>query len=118
MFFMSVKKDLNKWTEYYSPTYKETFFHLNNWKSDLFNYLELRTVSKGEEKISTYQFLFIPIDLKVWWYARKIKRHFKKMEIDKKVSKNIETLKSGLDDIECNFIKEIRKEKLEKIKDK
>ena len=45
-----------------------------------------------------------------------LKKHFKKIEIDKMVESEIELLKIGLSKLEEKYIKEVRKEKLDKIK--
>jgi hypothetical protein len=84
MFFMSVKKDLNKWTgsgDFYSPEYNRSTLRLDREPDRGI----LSIVNIGNTiHICTYRFLFIPIDIKVWWYARKINRKYIKDQREKK----------------------------------
>lgn len=112
LFFASVDKDLEKWTYNCSPYYNNTQFEIK--KAEFFSYLTLYS-SGNREIISTYKWLIFPLDFKVWLYAKKLKRHFKKLDKDKENADKISMLKNGLENIEKEFIKEIRKEKLDKI---
>ena len=120
-FFVSVKKDIDKWTssrtDYWSPSYNGTYFRID--KNDFCDYLNIYTDDNqgntNNEFICIYRWLIFPVNIKVWYYVKKLSYHFKKLEKDNKVSKNIEVLKIGLENVEKEFIKELRKEKLEKI---
>jgi hypothetical protein len=114
LFFISVNKDINIWTNgdkrLYSPTYNNFYMVIRT------DYSQLKIYGNNDScKICKYRFLSMPIDIKVWWYVRKIKKHFKQVEIDKQHEEEIKFLKSGLTDIQEKFIKEIRKEKLTEI---
>jgi len=127
LFFMSVKNDLEKkWYTssskglFYSLPYNDFYFVLDRtyFVTGGMFYLKLANDSPPttvETKVSTYEWLFVPIDFKVWWYARKVKRHFKKIKQDKKNANQIKYLKSGVENIQKEFVKEVRKEKLDKI---
>lgn len=112
MFFISINKDLTQWKEdgkkdFFSPDYG------NDYKLNLD--IKRCTLYLGRTPILEYRFLYIPIDFKVWKCAKIIKRHFRKIKEDKKVEQEILFIKEGLDKISKNFIKEVRKEKLDKI---
>lgn len=115
MFFMSVKKDLDKWTgsgDFYSPEYNSSSLRLDREPER--GILSI-TNTGSNIYICTYRFLFIPIDIKVWWYARKINRKYKRKEREKKDQNEINQIKSSLNNIESSFLKEIRKKKLENL---
>ena len=112
MLFISINKDLNQWTEdgkkdFYSPDYGDDY-RLN---------IDIKrgTLYLGQCPILTYRFLFIPIDFKVWKYAQIVKKHFRKIKEDEKVVQEIDFLKMGLNKIGEKYVKEVRKEKLDKI---
>ena len=131
IFFASVKNDLNLWTRtsnyYYSPPYytedklSHSCFRAGSDISDPFSgqSVELHNSENGRrstsEKIATFAFLIFPIDFKIWLCVRKIKKHFKKVDEDEEASSKIDFFKNGLDIMEKNFKKEIRKNKLEQI---
>jgi len=114
-FFASVDKDLTKWTgsfDFFSPDYNNCGFRTD--RRDFVSYLKVYS-NGSDEKICCYRWLFIPLDFKVYRYAKKLKQHYKQKLKDKENEKNIKTLKSGLENIKVEFIKEVRKEKLKKI---
>ena len=55
------------------------------------------------------------INFKVFWYVRKLKKHFKIVIEDKLNEDKIENLKNISNNINKIFIKEIRKKKLKQI---
>ena len=127
MFFASVKKDINKWEkgqynrDYYSPTYITSYFCVERDEWLLIRSLSLIQESRSGTlsernniRICFYLFI-IPINIKVWWYVLKLKRHFRKIRQDKKNEEEIKYLKSGLQNFHTNFVKEIRKEKLQQL---
>jgi hypothetical protein len=124
LFFMSVRKDIKMWIggiskndDFRSPLYKKDekvcYFLISRRNRSKTNNLSFYGGSMREEICKTNFFHF---NFKIWWYARKLKLHFIKENKDKKDSNLIEYFKSGVEIVESNFIKEIRKEKLEKIK--
>lgn len=124
LFFESVDKDLEKWTnsgntnDHHSPYYNNTCFIID--RREFFSYLKLSVRGQSIEYsqiICIFKWLIFPLDFKVWYYTKKLKRHFKKLEKDKQDATQITEFKNGLEDVGKNFIKEIRREKLEKIKD-
>jgi hypothetical protein len=115
-FFTSVNTDLSKWridgNDFESPKYNDLNFCTDIYP--LYSYLKI-IINNEYITICMYRFL-IPIDFKVWLYVRKIKKRFKNEE---KYNKNLHTinqLKSALQNVEGVFIKEERKEKLNKLK--
>lgn len=117
MFILSVKKDIDKWTEsnnYYSPIYNNSSFIVNRY--DFFNLLKITNGRSSCEKICLINWLFIPFNIKVFYYYMKLKKHFRQIKKDKKVAENIETIKLSLENMKPEFLKEIRKEKLENLK--
>ena len=58
---------------------------------------------------------FVSVDYKVYRYVKILKRYFKKIETDKKNSNLIYSLKKGLENIQKEYIKEVRKEKLDQL---
>ena len=120
LFFISVDKNIERWIgeiggDYYSPDYNGTHFKID--KYSFCDYLKMINTNQGNESevICTYRWFIFPINIKVWWYVKKLNRHFKKTRKEQKFAKNIEIIKIGLENIEKEFIKEVRKEKLEKI---
>jgi hypothetical protein len=116
MFFISIKKDSSLWLyDRYTPMYFKTFdgFYL---KIDMsVNTLILvGSIDKlaVETKISHYKWKFIPLDFKVFFYLKKLKKNLKKIENDRINMNTINFLKNSLSKIEESYIKEIRKEKL------
>ena len=135
MFLSSVKTDLETWTAsngdfYTSKKYSigtgtdtgrnYSYFYVDNCVDlidgggyiMLFN--DINGVSRSE-KIVKYAILGVPINFKIWLSVRKLKKHFKLIEDDKKVSSEIDFLKNGLNIFGENFKKEVRKNKLDKI---
>lgn len=115
-FFASVNNDLSNWrkngSDFESPKYNDLRFSTDIYT--LHSYLKISLIG-DDITICMYRFL-IPIDFKVWLYVRKIKKRFKNEE---KYNKNLHTinqLKSALQNVEGVFIKEERKEKLNKLK--
>jgi hypothetical protein len=119
MFFVSIKNDLNLWSagniNYYGPLYNETKFVIDI--NSTYCFLLLRNAQNDQKIISRYKWYFIPIDFKVWIYVKKLKKHFKEIKEIKIHEEEIIFLKTGLENIEKNFIKEVRKNKLKQIKE-
>jgi hypothetical protein len=119
MFFITVNKDIDKWREgnnqvYYSQDYNGVILKIDIRESS--DDLILSQTGFSDKLISKYRKHIFISDIKVWWYVRKLKKHFKQKEEDRKVSIDINTLKIGLDKLGKNFIKETRKEKLDRLK--
>lgn len=116
IFFTSVNTDLSKWRidcdDFESPEYNHLKFCTDIYQS--YSYLKI-IINNEYITICMYRFL-IPIDFKVWLYVRKIKKRFKNEEKYKKNLHTINQLKSALQNVEGVFIKEERKEKLNKLK--
>lgn len=115
LFLLSVDKEKDKWfyaaVGFYSPTYQ------NNTK--LMIDLDKNILSLYDGNIYTpvlkYKWSFIPIDLKVWLYVNKLKKNIKRITENRKDAQQIEKLKFAFDSINKNFLKDIRKEKIDKI---
>lgn len=117
LFIISVKKDIEKWSDngnYNSPKYNNSCFFID--KYDFFNVLRINDGSYNSERICLINWLFIPFNIKVFYYYLKLKIHFRKKERDEKVAENIKNIKRTLDNMKPNFVKEIRKEKLDNLK--
>lgn len=114
LFFLSVKHDMSKWynsgSNYYSPTYNDCLLNIDISKKFLYLYK-----LPSYKVISKYQRGIIILDLKVWWYVMKLKRNFKRLEQNTKNSEETEFMRNGLSQLQENFVKEIRKEKLNQI---
>lgn len=115
MFILSVKKDITKWIingDYYSPDYNNTHFWID--RNDFYNIL--RVCNKGnDEYLCIINWLFIPFNIKIFYYYLKIKKHFRRIRLDKKKIENITNIRKSLEDMKPEFIQEIRKEKLKKL---
>ncbi len=120
LFIISVKKDLAEWVEnddYYSPSYNNSYFRID--RLDFYNTLRVSNRScMNDERVCLINWLIIPFDFKVFYYYMILKKHFRKVRNDEKVEKNIQNIKTSLDNMTSVFIKEIRKEKLEQIENK
>lgn len=116
MFFISVNKDIKIWREgsdsFYSPNYNGVVLKIDMDNRDLI----LVQNTYNENTIFSYRRGPFITDIKIWWYVRKLKKYFKQSKENAKIESNIRVIKSGLEVLEKNFIKETRKEKLEKIK--
>jgi hypothetical protein len=116
MFFISIKNDLDKWTlqgnDYFSPEYGDIKLDLDIKRKCLY----LNDNNTNFTCVTRYQLWIIPVDFKVWKHLKILKKHFKKLQNDIEVEKEIEQLKNGLSKLEEKYIKEVRKEKLGKIK--
>lgn len=114
MFIVSVKKDIDKWVgdklNYYSPYFDSFCFNVDLSKGTLYLY-------DGESYtgIVTYERFFIPIDREVNRSVKKLKRYFIQKREDEKMAIKIDILKKGLNKIQEKYVKEVRKEKLDKI---
>jgi hypothetical protein len=118
MFYISVKKDLDKWSANYS-NYSINYTDKNGYNSFLKiteDYLYLNDVKISHFKFIELSPIKIPINFKVWSYYKKIKKHFKNIENNKKNKNDIDILKRGLSTIEEKYLKEIRREKLIQLK--
>lgn len=117
LFYISVKRDLDDWTgceDFWSPEYKGSILRLNREPEKAKLTLENNS-NDTNITICVYRWLFIPVNIKVWWYARKLLKNYKKKEKNKKHENEIEKLKINLNNIESSFLKEIRKKKLENL---
>ena len=114
MFFISVNKDIEKWVEgndvFVSPDYGVTL-KIRIDKCKLFLVQNKYT----EILISHYRSGIFITDIKVWWYVRKLKKYSKELKENAKVQTDINLIKGGLEILEKNFLKEIRKQKLERL---
>lgn len=114
LFFISVKNDIDKWNGYrdfYSPNYGDNYYLIidNDRKALILSSNDVR------KEISKYRYGILILDFKVWYYALKLKRHFKQVEYYRINSDEIEFFQTGISSIEKSYVKEIRKEKIEKI---
>lgn len=118
MFLLTVKNDIDKWKkkysdEYLSQNYKDYYFHVHLGKGRL----TLNTYSRGDDLVLThYNNIFKISNWKVKAAVKKLKRHFKQIEIDEKVKNEINFIDRSLTGFNEIFLKEVRKEKLEKLK--
>ena len=114
MFFVSINKNIDLWSindnDINSPMYGDVQLNIDKKKKCLYLYNGCQYI-----KILKYEFLFIPIDLKVWIYVNRLKKSFNKRIKEKINLTKIEMLKQGVSNIEKNFLKEIRKNKITKI---
>ena len=115
MFFLSVNKDIKIWREnsdsFYSPDYNGVVLKIDTENCNLI----LVQNRYNEKFIFHYRRGPFITDLKIWWYVRKLKKYSKQQKEDAKIQSDINQVKAGLDVLEKRFVREIRKEKLEKI---
>lgn len=114
IFFISIDKDIDKWT-----------YNGSNFLSPEYNNIQL-SVNLKKKKIYTYQYdinTYIHIanygifsNFRLYLTVRKLKKNFKKMREDEEFIREIEQIKTIVCKLEESFVKEIRKEKLTKIK--
>ena len=125
IFFASVNTDINKWfqtnvhnypiLDFFSPDYNDVYFCIDRYTIGK-SYLKIKNDKKKLiETICVYKFFIFPLDFKVYWYVRKLKKHFKNIEKEKINNELNKNLRESLESIEANFIKEIRKEKLKEL---
>lgn len=121
MFFLSVDKDISEWTHsncyMYSPDYNiddtkncQTKLKINKQDCELSilnNFFDIF--------ICKYKKFFIT-DYKVYIYVKKLQRYEKKIEEDSKVQIEINAIKDGLNSIQSYYKKDVRKQKLNKLK--
>jgi len=132
MFLISVKNDLDLWKDsddgsYRSQNYKNK---INNKSVSYFNIDTKNSVVKvhiteddrfydrGVDQFIKYKFWIFPIDFEVNSSVNNIKKHFKKIKEDNLNMSKIVILKDSLNNIEDNFQREIRKNKLDQISKK
>ena len=117
MFFMSVNKDIAKWScdtnNFYSPEFNKTKLNIDLSNDALYLYY-----NGQHSKILGYKSWIFITDFKIWLYVRKLIKEFKNREQDKKDSIQLIFLKSSLSNLEKQYVKEIRKEKINKIEEK
>ena len=129
MFFISVKKDAEKWSRwedycFISPIYKTQTMvcrlviynfkgYYKQWRNSLV--LEISQHPQNNIFICKYKFLIFPMDIKVWYYVNRIKNNIKNQVKNNENKKIVESLKDGLEVLQKNYVKEVRKEKLENI---
>lgn len=112
-FYLSVKTDLDKWSTdhndlydylYCSPKYSDTLFKIyKNTK------LVVTIERKGTYTLSRWY------NLKYIFYFLKVQKHFNRIQQDKKDQVDINLLKVVVDNVSPHFLKQIRKEKLDKL---
>lgn len=123
LFYISIDKKIHLWRKnskncYISEKFDDVYFHLD----DYFNEIKLCNGTNTYIVISNYKDNFIPLifnnaeyitNFKVWFYVRKVKKHFNK----KIVTNNSSTLflKNGIEKINKKYINISRKEKLKKL---
>jgi hypothetical protein len=124
MFFISVDNEIDMWTnkdvkDLYSPVYdKDKCINLDMRKNKLFFVQNLYNNKQHSIFICRYKFWFIPLDLKVYKYFKKLRQHFNEKMEDEKNKKDIFILNSGLEKIKEKHFLAIRKEKLDQIENK
>lgn len=125
MFFISVKNEIDVWTnntdkkDLYSPRYDGNI-HLN-LDMNKENLLLVKNKSDGKQDVSficRYKWWIIPLDYEVWKYSLILRKHFKKKAEDEIAKKDIMFLSSTLDIIKEKHFIAIRKEKLEQLENK
>jgi len=129
LFFASIDRDLDKWTEnifvtkldesYSSKNYDNSvsFLIVEPHQKHVYGkiYLKIDNVDIYEF-LCVYKILFIPLDFKVCKYVKKLKKHFRQKKIDKKNEEHIYYLEKGIKTLESDFLQEFRKQKLENLK--
>jgi len=116
IFFLSVDKDLNLWTQsgsnFFSPDYKGSILNIDLIHNSLYLYKDSNYI-----KIIKYK-SFLYMDFKICRYIRKLKKYLKNSEINKKNSEDIKFFKTEISKMEEHFVAETRKEKLDYISKK
>lgn len=119
LFYLSVKKDIDKWTggtdridDFRSPRYNIFRFDVirQRGKSSSVTFRNCDTdqrITIGKSNIFNFKILMC---------IKRLEYHFIYEEMNEENNSQIEYLKSGLEQVRGNFIKEIRKKKLKKIK--
>jgi len=107
LFFYSIDNDLYLWkfgskNSYYSPDYNGTKFNVHCNKLFVYN--------GGDFKIFCFFHIF---NFKTWYYYRRVKNRFSRKSITK--YDDFEFFENSLNNMSGCFIKQIRKEKLEKL---
>lgn len=112
--FILSTNDMSNWEQKYSYEYRSKEF--NNYR------FTIRTDKGGvfltnydDMLISAYRLEIWSLKFKMWRTVRKVRNHFKQLERDKKVQKEINFFNDGIKDIEPNFAKQIRKTKLKEL---
>ncbi len=101
MFFISVDNEIDMWTnkdvkDLYSPVYdKDKCINLDMRKNKLFFVQNLYNNQQHSIFICRYKFWFIPLDLKVYKYFKKLRQHFNEKMEDEKNKKDISYLTLG-----------------------
>jgi len=114
LFYISIENDLEKWYKH------RDYFKSPSYNGKQFDILE-QSIYINDVKLIRYRFdifdiFYIPLNIKANKYARKIRKHFRNIDKIIKNKKIADELKSTYAEIECQFIKHIRKEKLKKIR--
>lgn len=116
MFIVSVEKDIDKWSDsvsdnnYYSPYFDNFCFNVDLRYKTLYLY-----DGQSYTGIVTYKVFFIPLDKEVNKCVKKLRKYFiQKQEYENMKVEN-DMLKNGLNKIQEKYIKEVRKDKLEKL---
>lgn len=112
--FIISTNNMNNWRQQYDHEYRSTDFNgyrftLRSDKGQIFlsNYNDML--------ISNYRLEAFLFNFKTWIAVRKIVNHFNQIKKDKKVQAEIDFFNKGIQQIEPNFVKEIRKEKLKEL---
>jgi len=115
MFFLSVDKDYKNWRKYRNIYESQRFDGNNYFLMDTEDNILKLVTEVGHIVISDYYTNILNFNLKIWLYEIKLKRYFKKVEYEDKNKSEIDKIKFGLDKIQKVYVKDIRKEKLDKI---
>jgi len=122
MFLLSIEKDVTKWStsdheDYYSPKYNNYELSIDNNWSECYLYLcqDSGAGNNKREIILKYRFFILIFDYKVWKSVRRMRKYFLNLEKEKKLEKQNTFLISALSEIRKSYIKEVRKEKLDKL---
>lgn len=119
MFFLSVDKDIKKYRGSVVAWFESQLFDGNNYfKIDYKNGILILITDKNNVEICRYKkkiFNKFVTKIKIRNYVKKINNHLKQVEIDRADKKEIESLEFALLKIQKVYIKDVRKQKLDKI---
>lgn len=118
IFIISIDKDIDKWIlndeNFLSPKYSDIQLNVDLKKKKIYTYqYDSSTYTETYIHIANYG---IFSNFRLYLTVRKLRRNFKKMMEDAKFIHEIEQIKTIVCKLEESFVKEIRKEKLTKIK--
>jgi hypothetical protein len=119
IFLISIDKDIDKWklsdkSNLLSPKYSDIHLYVDLENKKIYTYqCDLNTYSEIFTHIANFGFFS---NFRLYLTVRRLKKNFKKMKEDAKFMHEIEQIKNIVCKLEESFVKEIRKEKLTKIK--